>query len=334
MQPARPRRIRFFIRYPSSHSRPRAGPSRNRLYRRLGRSGSAAPVHCRPVSEFDGSGEIITRRRWTRYVGLALMVGGPLVHAFASGWWSRHVPLDSFALMMVGYAILMGGRFARVRRRVELHAGEAGLRVNGALVAPRRTIVRAHRVTGLRATVRVVQKGWSTMDASLASEEAAQSLVAALGLATGQALASFAAFYGGQRKQTRRVLGLAATVFVGIFMASVVTIGRWVGPPLAGYLMVGAFSAVLAARLWGAAGARVTVDVGSDGLLLRRIARRRFVSFADVLSVASDEQDVVLGLRSGEWLRLGLGAHATGEESREALIQRIEEGRVAFIQGR
>jgi hypothetical protein len=286
------------------------------------------------VSEFEGSGETITQHRWPRLLGIGVVVIGLLGHLMGSRWLPRTPPVDSSLLVLIGAVIFLSGRLARVRRRAELHADALGMKVNGTLVAARRNIVRAHRVTGEKATVRVVQKGWSAMDVSLASEEAAQSLLAALGLGTGQALASFGALYGGQTRQKVRAMGLVVVVFGASLVASLLLTRHGFDGPFSGPSFIGGPMLVAAAFLWAALSARVTVDVGSDGLLLRRITRRRFVSFADLRSVASDGQDVVLGLRSGEWLRLGLGTRGASEDSREALIQRIEEARAAFVQGR
>jgi hypothetical protein len=85
----------------------------------------------------------------------------------------------------------------------------------------------------------------------------------------------------------------------------------------------------------GGAGLRLAaqVDVGSDGLLLRRLGQRRFVSYGDLASASVEREALLLVLADGERVRLTMGRSAEQVQARDALVRRIEEARRAFALG-
>jgi hypothetical protein len=75
---------------------------------------------------------------------------------------------------------------------------------------------------------------------------------------------------------------------------------------------------------------RVHIDVGADGILLRRLGGRRFVPYRSLIGATAAGSYVVLSLRSGKDVRLGLGTSLRQAQSREALVQRIEQSLAAY----
>jgi hypothetical protein len=83
--------------------------------------------------------------------------------------------------------------------------------------------------------------------------------------------------------------------------------------------------------------AQARLTVGADGVLLATHAFRRttFYPYATIVDVRRDAGDIVIGLASGESLRLGIGGSGGldgGEAEREvtAALARIAEARAAY----
>jgi hypothetical protein len=76
------------------------------------------------------------------------------------------------------------------------------------------------------------------------------------------------------------------------------------------------------------------VDVGSDGVLLRRhVGGQRFFAYGSMESaVAAGPNTMILTVRSGEVIRLTIGAWSDRSQLRDALVERIEEARATFAQ--
>jgi hypothetical protein len=73
------------------------------------------------------------------------------------------------------------------------------------------------------------------------------------------------------------------------------------------------------------------VNVGSDGVLIRRFGEQRFVSYASVNAItASGGRTIRLALSSGEDLLLTLGPGGAQGHLRDVLVERLEEARDAF----
>jgi hypothetical protein len=75
-------------------------------------------------------------------------------------------------------------------------------------------------------------------------------------------------------------------------------------------------------------------EVGTDGVLVRWISGRRFIPYADIVSVAPHKKGAMLTLRSGEEYLIALAARkqVTLHEIKEqgALVQRIKDGLNAY----
>jgi hypothetical protein len=75
-------------------------------------------------------------------------------------------------------------------------------------------------------------------------------------------------------------------------------------------------------------------EVGTDGVLVRWLTGRRFLSFADITGVDAHPRGVVLALRSGEPYIIPLAARKqvtlTEITEQGALVQRIKDGLAAY----
>ena len=74
----------------------------------------------------------------------------------------------------------------------------------------------------------------------------------------------------------------------------------------------------------------VRVEVGNDGILLQRFGDRKYVPYTALASASIDNHAIVLRLLSGTRIVLSMGPTRDGEQSRDALLQRIEDARAAF----
>jgi hypothetical protein len=149
-------------------------------------------------------------------------------------------------------------------------------------------------------------------------------LLSALGFGLGESVATFRATRG-----SRWIAAAAAGFFPPVILL--------IGSPLLRHLgMLSALvvsETVLAVFMLLTFGRLVTrVEVGSDGVLLRSLGKRRFISYRSLQSATVRGRLISLALRTGERIRLDLlGAFTEQERSRDALTQRIEEARAAFV---
>ena len=73
------------------------------------------------------------------------------------------------------------------------------------------------------------------------------------------------------------------------------------------------------------------VDVGRDGVLVRRPGVQRFLSYGVIESAYVDGRNVlILVLKSGENISLSLGMSAAKRQLCHSLVERIEEARTTF----
>jgi hypothetical protein len=267
---------------------------------------------------FEGPGEVLQRR-------VSLLVGAMV--SFAVSLWLRDMggPRWSVGLeqgLTVWLLISFSQNRYRATRKGLLSASTEGLRLGGKTVVERSRIAAAFLLSSEDSVVRIVRPRALSLDVRLESEEKARALLTALGVGVGQSIATFSAWYGERR---RSLAILAAAIGAGALGAS------------SALLHGGAIA--IAARLVLAAAVALTfylrsfarLDVGSDGVLLRRLGDQRFLSYASLASASVDERDaIVLALRSGCDIRLSMGTSPEKAPLRDALVQRIEEARVAL----
>jgi hypothetical protein len=255
------------------------------------------------------------------------------------------LPLVALALTMMffqaplwGSLIELGLAFAlmvahlrdeyRVHRRGVLRVDLDGLRLDGSLVAPRRRIWSAYMLATERPTIRIDYGPWtwsssSHFDVALETEDQAGALLGALGFGLGESVATFRATRGSRWVATALAL-LASPIILLIGSPLLRHLGMLPG------LLVS--DAVLIAVMLLTVGRLLTrVAVGSDGILLRSLGSRRFISYRSIEGASVDGRLISMTLRTGERIRLDLlGAFSEQERSRDALTQRIEEARAAF----
>jgi hypothetical protein len=275
---------------------------------------------------FEGRGEVIRRR--------ASLLGGALVFfAVAMTMALFRAPLwCGFIEIALGVTLVLAflRDDYRVHRRGALRADVDGLRCEGKLVAPRRKIGTAYMLATERPTIRVepdfrTRKPLSPrFDVVLETEEQARALLGALGFGVSESVATFHATRGSR---------WIAALLGGVLPPAILLIG---GPLLRHLGLFPALlvsEAILAVSLFVTLGRIHTrVEVGSDGILLRSPGKRRFISYRALHTASVRGRSISLALRTGEQVRLDLlGAFSEQERSRDALTQRIEEARAAFV---
>jgi hypothetical protein len=241
---------------------------------------------------------------------------GVHVYAVAIGApsWAR-VVYQALALTLV-WAFTRDGY--RGRRTGLLRADADGLRLDGTMVAPRAKIASAFVLAEGERIVRVVLRRQLSIDAVVEDEERARPLVDALGFGIGQSIATFRARYGGRL----RMILFAITAALAGAAASIV-LQRW-GTSIA---LVVVAAVVLGVFLPLQLRLTANVDVGSDGVLVRRLGEQRFLPYSTLEKATAEHAgDIVLALPQGESIRLSMGSASM----RDALVERIEEARAAF----
>ena len=207
----------------------------------------------------------------------------------------------------------------RSRRTGRLQADADGLRLDGAMIAPRARIASAFVFSAGEPVVRVVLRRRLSIDAVLEDEERARPLVDALGFGIGQSIATFRARYGGRLRTV--LFALAAALAGGLASIALQRWGTSTGLVVVAAVVLGVFLP-LQMRL------TANIDVGSDGVLVRRLGEQRFLSYAVLQSAAAERSgDIVLSLPQGKSIRLSLGS---ATRMRDAVVERIEEARAAF----
>jgi hypothetical protein len=241
-----------------------------------------------------------------------------MVYARAPAWAA--LVEQGLALTLL---VVFGMGLYRKQEAGWVHADERGVRLDGELVAARRRIASAYLLSSERPTVHIVVRSGVHFDVRFEDEGLASRFLDALGFGIGQSAVTFRAAYGSVR---RRVMGLF------LFLAVLETLALEVAPRLARPVgvsgLVPTYALLLAALALFAARFRVRVDVGTDGIMLRRLGERRFVSYRELESAAVEGRAIVLTLaRTGERIVLSGGMTQEQADSREALARRIEEAR-------
>jgi hypothetical protein len=194
------------------------------------------------------------------------------------------------------------------------------------VVAERSRIASAFLLAPESPVVRVILHGALSVDVRLESEEKARALLTALGLGTGEAIATFRATYGGRWRVLLAAVGVAVWgVGAGVAMHELLH-GARVAFEVAWNALLLTTLAVAYLRL------AARVDVGSDGVLVRRLGEQRFVSYRSLVGLVPEQTNsVLLRLEGQRDLRLSIGGWEHRGELRDALVERIEEARSAFV---
>jgi hypothetical protein len=215
------------------------------------------------------------------------------------------------------------------RRYLRHHEGpvrldDVELTVPGTRMATRARIRGAYLSSTEEPLVRVDCRLARALEVRFFSNEDARAFVAALGFGVNQSVVSFRVFHGGGARLWMTMLSVAVVwSIVGAFTAR--TLLRQEGASLtAGLTLPLLLVAILAIQVRSSG----LLDVGADGLLLRRLAARRFISYSALDEVSAVDGFLGLALSSGERIRLHAGARAA------AVASRIEEARNAFREGR
>ncbi|HEY6462125.1 MAG TPA: hypothetical protein VIY73_18290 [Polyangiaceae bacterium] len=262
---------------------------------------------------FEARGEV-ARRRWSLVVGAAVLFATSLVlMAIGAPHWGAFIEHVLSLTLLVAFF----QRFSMARRKGVLAAGRDGLALDGKLVVPRAHVSCAYVVPGPRAVVRIVRHGRTSVDVSFDDEAEAAALVTALGFDARQAVARFRVWTLSKKGSAR--LGTPLAVLAVFVMGGVMREHAYPGS-LAGALAAAALAVVVVVALFYA-----RVEVGKDGILVRSLARRRFLSHADLTGSAVDANALVITPARGEPLRL-----ATDVASLGALAQRVDEAWEAF----
>jgi len=271
---------------------------------------------------FQAPGEVVRRRGWL-LAGAFVLLGVALT--------LKHIGVPPWAFLVeIGLAIVLVLAFAakayRVRRHGIVRADAAGLSLDGVSIAARRRIRGAYLVSFEQPVVRIVR--WWTFDVRLEDDDAAQALLTALGFGIGQSIATFRAYVGGRRGLRWMLLSQVVTFGALGALAGALSHESAVSPLGLLVLLGGTIAFTLVPRRLLA-----RVDIGSDGVLVRRLGEQRFVPYSALAETTVDGPDAVLQLRSGEQVRLTMGRSAVQLEWRDALVRRIEEAREAFARG-
>jgi hypothetical protein len=211
-----------------------------------------------------------------------------------------------------------------VRRRGLVRADRRGLSFDGTMLVARDRVAAAYALSLADPIVRVALHKTFPFDVRLASDEDAAALLDALGMGIGESTASFRALAG----RRTWLAGVIMAIVVGqAFAALAIVLLHRAGPWPSVCVGVGIMAACLLVYQGRAV---VTVDVGSDGLLLRRLGDQRFIPFEELEGVNVERGAVTLLLRSGRPIQLGIGTSQQQSEAGAALVRRIEESRGAY----
>ena len=269
---------------------------------------------------FEGPGEVL-RRRPSLLVGSAVLCGiSLLLDGLGTPAWSWFLELGLAAWL----AIAFGWRSYWSSVRGVVHANQAGLRVDDRVIVSRASIAAAFLVSPEGSVVRIVQRGARlSVDVRLESEEHARALLTALGVGIGQSITTFVARYG----HPWRSAALVALSALGIGTVAV-PVEQLLHHAVSALSLV-ALGLPLALALLLLV--RTRVDVGSDGVLIRRLGEQRFVSYASMKGVfAAGGHTIVLSMREGADLRFTVGPGAERGHLRDTLVEQLEEARNAF----
>ncbi len=272
------------------------------------------------VPSFEGHGRIVRRRTSLLVAALAGYAGFLVGVVTGIPVWIHIVCMLVASATMAQWSLHVwpSRRAGRVR-------GDAlGLSLDGRFLLERRRIDAATTM-GDQPKVRIWRRGRGTLDVELESTGDAAALVKALGLATGQSIATFSAAIGG--KWVR--VGVPGVAVLALLLVQVLTV-LTSGPIGAGPFLLQAL--VLGPVLFAILALRARVLVGSDGILVgRTLFRSRFIPYGAIASVQCVSNEIFVHLRAGPPIVLTTGAgNRTQNETREGLVAaRIEEARAA-----
>ncbi len=267
-------------------------------------------------SRFEGEGEII-RRRSSLFLWAALLycVWWVMVLAHTAPW----------ALFFVGLLVMSLVVFA-TRREVWVglvESDERGLSFRGSLLLSHAHIESAYVLSQDPPIVSVApRRGWP-IRVRLTDDADALALLKALGRGVEEAKASF--------RVADPWIGFLP-FFLGFFLIVLPTYFFAQG------LSSSHFFFALAFGLWGMMGtlgallASAALEVGRDGILLRRRFGSRYVPYASLEGAWGTATTIVLKPRGHKPMRLTVaqGSRADREQLCEAIVRRIEEAREVF----
>ncbi len=267
-------------------------------------------------NRFEGDGEIIQRRS-------SLLLWAALAYCV---WWlmvlSHAAP---GALFFVFLVVMSRGVFA-TRREVWVglvESDERGLVFRGSLLVPRAHIESAYVLSQDPPIVHVARRrGWPVR-VRLTDDADAQALLHALGRGVEEAKASF---------RVSDPWAGTLPVLLGFFGLVVPTHVLVAGKPAA------VFSLALSYGLWGllasvsAALGSARLDVGRDGLLVRKRFGSWYLPYGALAGVSGNASKLVLEPRDRHALRLTVSQGSRMERVQlcEAIVRRIEEARQVF----
>jgi hypothetical protein len=283
--------------------------------------GHASGAHPALRRGFEGRGEVLRRRR-------GLLAGAGAAFAVAAAMFLLGAPPWA-AVIEEGIAAALFWAWAAnlfpKRRAGVLRVDGAGVAVDGEVVVARRRLATVYRASFVVPLVRLVVHEGPAVDLRVERDDDADALVEALGLGLGESTATYSALAG-----TRPWLLAAVVALLGgatLFAPRVLLLGPHGGAGAAAVHPLVVSAAYGLVVLLVMAGARVNVEVGTDGILLRRPFRQRFVPFEAVADVAVKGAGVVLTLRSGE--RVGLSGARLRSAPHDTMGARIQQ---AFLQ--
>ena len=270
---------------------------------------------------FEAPGEVL-KRRVSLLVGAAVLFATSLVLGrIGAPAWGALVEQGLAVWLLVAFA----SKNYRSSVRGVVHADASGVRLDAETVAARSAIANAFLLAQDDSVVRIIRHRASTLDIRLESEEQARALLVALGLGTGQSISTFAAWYGGRW----RVLAVGAAATMSTAVLGVVTSAIEYRAALgsAAPLALGMLGIILALTMRY----RTRVDVGSDGVLLRRLGEQRFVPYRSMAGALFDAKrnTIVITLSSGQDIRLSVRNRAERGRLRDDVVERIDEARAS-----
>jgi hypothetical protein len=271
---------------------------------------------------FEGSGEVVRRRVSLAVGAVALSIVGLGLMVVGAPSWGVLVE-EGLALTLL-LAFATNAYPARWRGR--LIASESGVSAGGRLLVRRGRIASAFQVSTVEPVVRIVCRAGPPFDLKVENDDDARAVLDALGLGIGRSIATFRVAIGG------RAVLVAWVAFIGVMgavLGGLAGAGAHRSTPLIAPLAMGTL--LLALLFVVQARVQANVDVGSDGILLRRLGGARFLPYGTLHGTAVQGESVVLLLRSGERVPMGFGK--TQLEERDAMWGRIEEARIASVAG-
>jgi hypothetical protein len=279
---------------------------------------TALPERARP---FEAQGEV-TRRRWSLVAGaIVLYLASIALLALGAPRWGPAVEQLLALVLFIAFA----NNAYPLRQSGRLAAAATGLSLDGRTVVRRDQIATAFRTSDAEPFVRIVRRNGRSLDVKLADDGQVEALLDALGLGVGLSTATFRATLGGRRTFLAMVAAIVAAGALSGGLAGVVGYHDPILAPMFTFVVLVAMASLVSARV------NAQVDVGSDGVLLRRRGGSRFLPYRVLESIAAERGSVVLRLATGE--RVLLRLHDAEGAARDALVARVEEALSAFRAG-